>query len=181
MVDGYREDHEWLYAQMNKSFSCKPPKYLSEETPINHLGVDIFMTVDVIGMSMRTYISQMQVVLGMQDAKPQSVPMVGNIDDREPLPQGYHRWFSQALGMCGRLALSRISQYAKAPTVGAYEALRGLVRYYIGTADQARCRSLHHDVGWSAYSDADLGGNPEPQNKRRSQYGYVVLLGDAPV
>jgi hypothetical protein len=26
-----------------------------------------------------------------------------------------------------------------------------------------------------------LGGNPEPQNKRRSQYGYVVLLGDAPV
>ncbi len=29
----------------------------------------------------------MQVVLGMQDAKPQSVPMVGNIEDREPLPQ----------------------------------------------------------------------------------------------
>jgi hypothetical protein len=64
------------------------------------------MTKDVIGMSMRTYIAQMQVVLGMQDAKPQSVPtrMVGNIDDREPLPQRYHRWFSQALGMCGWLS-----------------------------------------------------------------------------
>ena len=191
MVDGYREDHEWLYALMDKSFSCKAPQYLTEETPINHLGVDIFMTKDVIGMSMRTYISQMQVVLGMQDAKPQSVPLVGNIEDREPLPQKYHRWFSRALGMCGwlssttridgRLAHSRISQYAKSPTIGAYEALRGLVRYYIGTADHAICQSLHHDVGWSAYSDADLGGNPEPQNKRRSQYGYVVLLGDAPV
>ena len=85
MVDGYREDHEWLYALMDKSFSCKAPQYLTEETPINHLGVDIFMTKDVIGMSMRTYIAQMQVVLGMQDAKPQSVPMVGNIEDREPL------------------------------------------------------------------------------------------------
>jgi hypothetical protein len=83
---------------MDKAFSCKPPKYLSEETPINHFGVDIFMTKDVIGMSMRTYIAQMQVVLGMQDAKPQSVPMVGNIEDREPLPQGYHRWFFSSVG-----------------------------------------------------------------------------------
>ena len=35
--------------------------------------------------------------------------------------------------------------------------------------------------GWKFYSDSDLAGNLEPQNKRRSQSGYVAMLNSAPV
>jgi hypothetical protein len=35
------------------------------------------------------------------------------------------------------------------------------------------------DYGWKFYSDSDFAGNSEVQNKRRSQNGWICMLGDA--
>ena len=78
-------------------------------------------------------------------------------------------------------AASRIAQHAAAPTNGAYEALVKLVRYCASTPKLAIRQDLNVHVGWQLFSDSDMAGNAEPGNKRRSQLGYVAMLGSAPI
>lgn len=191
LADGFREDLVWLYELMDKRFVCKPPQYLSPENPIDYLGMLIFQTDKVVGVSMQSYIEKMQVALGMENAKPHEVPFVGDVTDHAPLPESLHGWFRRALGMVGwctatvrvdaRLGHSRIAQHTAAPTRGAYDALYKLVRYLIGTKSWCLVQDLHKDVEWSVYSDAELAGNTEPQACRRSQLGYMLCLGQCPV
>ena len=75
----------------------------------------------------------------------------------------------------GRYALSRISQYAATPCLGAYNALIHLLDYYQSTPTLCLRQSLHERGEWTFYSDSDLAGNPEAACKRRSQLGYVAL------
>lgn len=191
LADGYRPDLEWLYALMDKRFVCKAPQYLAPDSPIDYLGMLIFQTDDVIGISMQSYIEKMQVALGMDGVKSHDVPFGGDITDLAPLPESLHGWFRRALGMVGwctatvrvdaRLGHSRIAQHTVAPTRGAYDALYKLVRYLIGTKTWCIVQDLHKDVEWNVYSDAELAGNTEPQACRRSQLGYMLCLGQCPV
>lgn len=36
-------------------------------------------------------------------------------------------------------------------------------------------------AGWEFYSDSDFAGNPSAANKRRSQNGFIAMVGNAPV
>ncbi len=70
------------------------------------------------------------------------------------------------------------------PTNGAFEALVKLVRYCASTPKLAIRQDLtkHVECLWQLLSDSDMAGNAEPGNKtrRRSQLGYVAMLGSAP-
>ncbi len=125
---------------------------------IDFLGMTIFQTEDVIGLSMQSYIEKMQVALGMEGAKAHDVPFVGDIQDHRPLAENLHGWFRRGLGMVGwctatcrvdaRFAHSRIAQHTAAPTVGAYDALYKLIRYLIGTKTWCLVQDQHRDVEW---------------------------------
>ena len=82
---------------MDKRFVCKAPQYLAPDSPIDYLGMLIFQTDDVIGISMQSYIEKMQVALGMDGVKSHDVPFGGDITDLAPLPESLHGWFRRAL------------------------------------------------------------------------------------
>ena len=146
-------------------------------------------------MSMESYIRSMNVVLQRTPDKClyRKSPMPHNheITDMTPLSHSKAAFFSRALGMCswisatvrldGRYAQSRISQYAATPCLGAYTALIHLLDYYTSTASLCIRQSLTAESEWRFYCDSDMAGNPELLCKRRSQLGYIGIVGEAPI
>ena len=111
-----------------------------------------------------------------------------------------------AIGMLGWLSLtvrcdisyahSRLSQHQSKPTESAWKAVKRCFQYLSGTPNLAIRSPLYHDYdneavsdkvdprnnyGWELFVDSDFASNDEPQNKRRSQNGYIVLCNGAPV
>jgi hypothetical protein len=137
-----------------------------------------------------SYIAHMTIVLQRSEFLRRKSPISPELEitDLRPLSPRKAQLFAQALGMCawlsatvridGRYALSRISQYAATPCLGAYDALIHLLDYYQSTPTLCLRQSLHEQGEWTFYSDNDLAGNPEAACKRRSQLGYVALNND---
>ena len=192
-LDGYHSDCEWYYSLLAKRFKIKPPVYLTPTTPLDHLGVGIFCDEQYMYMSMERYIAHMTVVLQRSEFLRRKSPISPELEitDLRPLSPRKAQFFAQALGMCawlsatvridGRYALSRISQYAATPCLGAYNALIHLLDYYQSTPTLCLRQSLHERGEWTFYSDSDLAGNPEAACKRRSQLGYVALNNGCPI
>jgi hypothetical protein len=195
LLDGYKEDIEWYYSLLRARFKIKEPKWLSPDNPIDHLGVGIFMTESHTYMTMENYIRSMNIVLQRDPSKflhrKSPIPHKHEIVDMTPLSHTKEAFFVRALGMCswisatvrldGRYAQSRIAQYASAPCVGAYNALIHLLDYYTTTATLCLRQSRSATSDWRFYSDSDMAGNPELVCKRRSQLGYIGLVGEAPI
>jgi hypothetical protein len=195
LLDGYKEDIDWYYVLLRARFKIKEPKWLSPGNPIDHLGVGIFMTESHIYMTMENYIRSMNVVLQRDPSKflhrKSPIPHKHEIVDMTPLSHTKEAFFVRALGMCswisatvrldGRYAQSRLAQYAATPCVGAYNALIHLLDYYTATATLCIRQSRSATSDWSFYSDSDMAGNPELVCKRRSQLGYIGLVGEAPI
>jgi hypothetical protein len=191
MLIGRKSDQLSFYAQLNARFQCKPVQWLEPGKPIDYLGLTIHEDAEFTWICMEAYIKNMCVILNMENCVPMAVPFSGSMTDQRELCADRKVWFATALGMvlwlnkCARpdigYAASRIAQHAAAPTNGAYEALVKLVRYCASTPKLAIRQDLNAHVGWQLFSDSDMAGNAEPGNKRRSQLGYVAMLGSAPI
>jgi hypothetical protein len=191
MLIGRKSDQLSFYAQLNARFQCKPVQWLEPGKPIDYLGLTIHEDAEFTWICMEAYIKNMCVILNMENCVPMAVPFSGSMTDQRELCADRKVWFATALGMvlwlnkCARpdigYAASRIAQHAAAPTNGAYEALVKLVRYCASTPKLAIRQDLNVHVGWQLFSDSDMAGNAEPGNKRRSQLGYVAMLGSAPI
>ena len=133
-------------------------------------------------------------IMGMTDTNPKDTPMTHEITDLTPLPDHLHKLFMTGVGCVGwcvntvrmdaAFAHSRIAQHMAKPTVGAWEALLHLMKYFRGTSKACIWQSLDAPDsvhGWRFYCDSDFAGNNSDENKRRSQNGYVALQGSAPV
>ena len=191
MLIGRKTDQLSFYAQLTARFQCKPVQWLEPGKPIDYLGITIHQDDEYTWICMEAYIKNMCVILNMEDCVPMAVPFSGSMTDQRELCADRKVWFATALGMvlwlnkCARpdigYAASRIAQHAAKPTNGAYEALVKLVRYCAATPKLAIRQELNVHVGWQLFSDSDMAGNAEPGNKRRSQLGYVAMLGSAPI
>ena len=97
-------------------------------------------------------------------------------------------------------AHSRQSQHMANPSESAWESLEQTVSYLKGNANLTISVELHGDYDcdienilgedgyndwdaklWNCYTDSDLAGNTEIQNKRRSQNGAIATHGGAPI
>ena len=83
------------------------------------------------------------------------------------------------------------------PTESAWTAVKRIFQYLQGTKTRCLSAPLNEpDVDpttvnlrdnparaedWKFYCDSDFAGNTEPQNKRRSQNGYIAIHNTAPV
>ena len=195
LLDGYKEDIDWYYALLRARFKIKEPQWLAPDNPIDHLGVTIFETESHTYMSMQNYINSMNVVLQRDPSRclhrKSPIPHNHEIVDMTPLSHTKEAFFVRALGMCswisatvrldGRYAQSRISQYAATPCIGAYNAPIHLLDYYTTTSTLCIRQSKTATSAWSFFSDSDMAGNPEVVCKRRSQLGYIGLVGEAPI
>jgi hypothetical protein len=120
-----------------------------------------------------------------------AVPFIGNITDLKEISKEKKEWHSTALGMLGwvsstvrldvRHCHSRIAQYTASPCQGSYDALVLVCRYLISTPNLCLRQPLREPGEWRFFCDSDMGSNPEPGNRRRSQLGYIALWGWAPM
>ena len=177
-------------------FKCKPPNYLTPDTPLDHLGMTFFRTEKGTYLSMENYINTMIHNLGLDPTKFRKVrtPISCPVMDFTPLSPDEAKFFMSGTGMIGWLAVtgrpdlkychSRISQHLATPTRGALANLLHAVRYCYWS--KSLC--LHQAEGkevppaeWSLSCDSDQSGNTEPQNKRRSQLGSLAMFGTCPI
>ena len=191
MLIGKKADQQSFYVQLNKRFQCQPVQWLEKNKPLDHLGITIHEDDEYVWMSMENYIKNMLVILNMQNCQPMHVPFTGPIVDLKELCEDRKKWYITAQGMCAwlsatvrvdtRYATSRLAQYNAKPCQGAFNAIVQLVRYFATTAKLAIRQELNVHTEWRLFSDSDMAGNGEGINKRRSQLGYVALLGKAPI
>ena len=80
LADGKEEDIKWFFDKLGERFDCKDDEWLTPETPIDFLGMDITMDDDNVYMSMETYIEKMLNIMGMSesDTLPKDTPEPGN-------------------------------------------------------------------------------------------------------
>ena len=83
-------------------------------------------------------------------------------------------------------AHSRVAQHMALPTEAAWVAVTRILKYLKGTSKLSLFAPCEQDSGnkdsnWALYTDSDHGGNDEPQNKLRSQCGFIAMYNDAPV
>ena len=206
-MDGSEDDIQWLSDQMENAFKCQDTEWLSPETPIDDLGIDVSMDSEFVYADMSKYIYKCLDALGLTDTKPVSTPIDKPITpDGIPLSPSMAKRFMTGIGMIGWMAMtvrcdisyahSRISQHQSKPTEAAWNAVKHCFQYLLGTHDLGIRAPIHHDYdsqctssevdpinnnGWELYIDSDFASNDEPQNRRRSQNGYIVLCNGAPI
>ena len=187
LLFGKKADQLAFYIILKRKFKCKEVKWLTKESPLDHLGVTLYKDDDYIWMSMENYITNMLMILNMPDCIPMYVPFVGAITDMKELCADRRMFVTKAVGMLNwlsqtvrgeiRFALSRISQHLAKPNQGMFDAVVRLLRYLATTRKLALRQELNRHVEWQFYCDSDMAGNAEPGNKRRSQLGYIGTRG----
>ena len=191
LLAGPRAVQDEFYALLRGRFKCKDVKWLTPTTPLTHLGMQISMDDEFTYLSMSNYIRNMATILHLEASAPMAVPFIGNITDFKEISREKKEWHSTALGMLGwvsstvridvRHCHSRIAQYTANPCQGSYDALVLVCRYLISTPNLCLRQPLRELGEWRFFCDSDMGSNPEPGNKRRSQLGYIALWGWVPM
>ncbi|KAL9993337.1 putative RNA-directed DNA polymerase [Helianthus debilis subsp. tardiflorus] len=160
------------------------------------LGIEVARRGSDIILSQRKYINDLLVKASLSKAKPVPSPCTTtaplSLGDSSPFDDPAR--YRQMVGALQYVTLSRpditfavnkVCQFMHAPTENHWSAVKRILRYLHGTADQGlvitRYASsiLHaytnvHFNTLSAYSDADWAGCPDD---RRSTGGYAIYLG----
>ena len=152
LADGAGEDIKWFFDKLATRFDCKDDEWLTPDTPLDFLGMDISMDDDNIYMSMQTYVEKMLNAMGMSEVSSVATPINAEIENLTPLPEHLHKLFMTGVGCVGwcvntvrldaAFAHSRIAQHMAKPTVGAWDALMHLMKYFRGTAKACIWQSL---------------------------------------
>lgn len=207
-ASGRSSDLAWLDQLIDKHWEAKPAEYLTENNPLDYLGIDVSMDKENVYMSMEKYVKQMLYSLNFTAKKHPTRPMIKAVDTSSPIITDPERrkWYMKGVGCIGwlnqtvRLDLahtySRLAQHLSEPTESAMSALEHALSYVAGTPDMALSAALEaadedlttlmkHGVvstsQYSAFSDSDYAQNSEPQNKRRSQNGACLMQNKTPV
>jgi len=203
LEDGQPIDVEWISSQYDKRFKCKDTEYLTVDSPLDYLGMEIEMDSGFTYIHMEKYVQHCLQYMELKSLKTASTPIDRPIDpESPPLKPALRQRFLTLLGMVGWLvntcrpdiayAHSRIGQHTANPTESSYDAIIHVFRYLKGTPRLGLAQQLSRDSkdlnvhqlnqritvsDWRFYSDSDHAGNTEPQNKRRCQNGFVAMCG----
>ena len=189
---GQRANVEEAFDMIRARFKCKEPAWLDVGASMDHLGMLFCRTEQGVFLSMENYIDAMLTRLDVEvSARQVKVPMSSQISDFTPLSAKDSSYLQSAVGMIGWLAgtgrpdlkfvHSRIAAYMSAPCAGALQAVNHAIQYCAQTKSLCLFQPSGHEDSWHHFSDSDHAGNAEPNNKRKSQLGYVSFMGRTPV
>ncbi len=178
--------------ELRQRFKINEPVVLSADTPLDFIGIEISIDSEHIHLGMKTYSLKLLANLGMSEANPRRVPLRGPAEDQTPLDAEDAKQYRSGVGGIGWLActvrpdlayaFSRLGQHVAQPCVGAMSNLKQTLRYLAGTVDQGLSAPLDLTENvFTFYCDSDHGGNTEPQNRRRSQSGWIALMNGTPI
>tara|TARA_B100001564_G_scaffold189042_1_gene158679 strand:- start:280 stop:1473 length:1194 start_codon:yes stop_codon:yes gene_type:complete len=145
---GEEEDIKWFWKILGDRFECKDEEWLTPDTPLDYLGMEITLDEDYLWIGMKEYIEKMVQNLNIQ-VLPESkckTPIHKAINEdgtSTPLTAVERHDFLCALGMTGwlnqtarpdiALAQSRIAQHCANPSQDAMDAVLHLVSYLYHT------------------------------------------------
>ena len=144
LMDGEEEDIIWLSNKLDARFECKATEWLTTETPIDFMGIDVKLTDDRILLSMSSYIDKMVASLaelGLKTSKRKvSVPISQPINEDSPKlvgkmihlflsGNGCVAWLSNTIRLDVAYAFSRIGQHSAAPSISALQTLAHTISY----------------------------------------------------
>ena len=103
---GQRANVEEAFRMIRARFKCKDTQWLTQDSCLDHLGMNFFQDEHGTYLSMENYIDAMVTRLGIDPDKGRRVdiPMSGPITDYTPLSETEAKWYQSATGMCGWLA-----------------------------------------------------------------------------
>ena len=196
LLDGSGATVREMLKRLRRRFKIKRIVYLSDNTPIDFLGAQIYQKQGKVYISMSDYIQTTVKELGLSDARRYSSPIDRHIIDDGAASAAEHRWFRKALGCLGwcttmgrvdvRLAFQRLGHHAAGPTCDAIKMMRRCWGYLLEShwlcisADRNHRYSDYRDA-WEFYSDSDYAGDPNPDVKRTAGQGAVAMFNGMPV
>ena len=181
LADASRDNIDWIFDLMDKRFKCKDADFLTEETPLDYVGIEIEKTKSHIIMHMKKYI--LGAIKILQSKSPSawreaskfkpSMPIMDPITREGPeLNPADTSYFLTGLGMAGWLANtvrcdlayshSRIGQHAARPTQEAKLAITKLFKYLEANDSWGLSVKLH-----DTYSLENLYLVKKPKNRWR--------------
>jgi len=104
LYDGEEDDIRWASDRLDNRFKCKNLEWLTQDCPLDHLGMSLSKNSDYHCISMHDYIMNCLVILGLEDCTPVDNPMIESIDgDSAPLNATDTRLFLTGIGCAGWL------------------------------------------------------------------------------
>ena len=80
LYDGEGDDIEWASDKLDAHFKCKMLDWLSQDSPLVHLGMWISKSTEYHNLSMHKYTMNVLIILGLEDSTPVDNPMIEPID-----------------------------------------------------------------------------------------------------
>ena len=147
---GEEEDIKWFWKLLGERFECKDEEWLSPETPLDYLGMELYIDDKYLWIGMKDYIEKMvrnleiKIIPESKCKTPINKP-INEDGTSTPLTAVERHTFLCALGMTGwlnqtarpdiALAQSRIAQHCANPTQDAMDAVLHLISYLYHTRD----------------------------------------------
>ena len=188
---------EKFYASLGRRFDVKNPDYLTHDTPITYVGLDIKLTEH----NNNTYLSIDQTVDLERYLESLDVPSIQKIDNpmpnkwkcnenKTPLNEERAARFRAVIGALNFYAcatrydisypVSRLAQFSAHPTVSAEQGLDRILKYLRCHSEFQIISKLYNRANdIDIYSDSDLAGDKAFDS--RSQSGTMIILNGAPV
>ena len=143
IIDGNSCTVKKVIELLQQRFKIKRVNYLTEDTPIDFLGMTIYLHQGRMYICMANYIIQACNQLGLKDTREYGSPLDRLILDDEKVPPDEARWYRQALGCIGwitstgrpdiRLAFLRLGHHAANPTKDAVKMAKRVMGYLKGS------------------------------------------------
>ena len=205
-IDADEAEIKWTDENLDSRFDCTNLEVLSPGIELDCIGMQMYQTEEFTALCLLDYIQKTLMILGLADSTATSkTPICKPINTESPALAGQTlKLFPTAIGSFGWMSNtcrpdlayvhSRMAQNLSKPTESAWEAVKHCCNYLRGTTDLCIAAPVHKkdtspmqtmntdaEFGWEFYSDSNFAGNLEPQNKRRSQSGFIAMLNTAPV
>ncbi|CAH9083140.1 unnamed protein product [Cuscuta epithymum] len=148
------------------------------------LGIEVTRSKKGIFLSQRKYVLDLLTETGKLGAKPNTTPMVPNVQlTSEGIPFEDPERYRRLVGKLNYLAVTRpdiaysvsvVSQYMSSPTVDHWNAVEHILCYLKGTPGRGIVYQNHDHMRIECFADADWAGS---KDDRRSTSGYCVFVG----
>lgn len=194
LIDGDASSVDDFIAELRKTFQCNEPVYLTEQQPIDFIGIIISLDSTSIHLSMADYHLKLLARMGMENCNPIGSPISSPIQaDSSPLDEEAASKYREGVGSIGWLSstvrpdlafvFSRLGQHLAAPTKDAFRALKHVMRYIKGTIDYSLSAPLNDKSSnqFSFYTDSDHAADSDAQERRKSQTGIIALMNGTPI
>ena len=197
LVRGSQSNTDAFYASLAKRFDVKDPSYLTPQSPLCFVGLDIEEQATPEGpirvmhqnSVMAEYLSSLDIAPSPQIRCP--MPESKALwSDPDTLSEEDASWYRSQIGSLNYFAMttrydiahavSRLSQCAAQPTRASHTALIRVLKYLINTPSLTLAGkvTMNDDV-IEIYSDSDHAG--DKPHTMKSHTGIMITLNDAPI